>query len=184
MTELLKGAPLPIRLVGRMVAPLLSSALSQVAQAAQEQQATLDRVLDQAMVCIETNDAVHDMLGSPVQVSSTPTSQSSSSASTNINGRTTMQQRIHVTLSVQGSRHAGVAMVTATEDGLQSIQVQSQGSGRLIQVPIRTVVDVEGSVTSTSSTSSNRRPTLGNKNVIVDAEIVDETKDEDRRRRP
>ena len=120
--ELLKDAPLPIRMMGSMVGPLFSSAMSTMAESLAEQQKTVEDYMSQARLCLQTDEAVVRLLGDPIQVGS-PFSQSSSTSS--INGQTTT--RVEIGFPVSGSRGSGVAQLSATEAGLQRLVLQAEG---------------------------------------------------------
>ncbi|KAL7555735.1 hypothetical protein ACA910_005150 [Epithemia clementina (nom. ined.)] len=172
LTELLRGAPLPIRMLGSLMTPLFSSALSSLAQAAQEQQATVNQVLDQATICLVQDATVRQVLGDPVQVaSSSPLSQRS--ATSTINGQTT--QQIQVTVPISGSLDTGIATITATERGLQSIRVQAQRSGRILQVPTTTTTTSRTTVTGGGGggPSWNKKKYNGEDDNIIEAEIIE-----------
>lgn len=156
MSELLKDAPLPVRMMGKMMGPLVSSAMSTMAESMAEQQQTVQDYLTQATMYLETDESVIRVLGEPVQVGS-PFSQSSSTSS--INGQTTT--RVEIGFPVSGSRSSGTAQLAATEAGIQRLVVQADG--RQINV---------------SLTSSKKRPkSSSGRNAedddVIEAEIVE-----------
>lgn len=167
LNDILKDAPLPIRLAGRLVAPLMGSLASTLAESVAEQQRTTEALLDDARRCIQDDPAVADALGGPVKVGQ-PFSQSSSMAS--VNGRT--QSRVELSVDVVGTRRSGVARVSATERGITQLLVES--GGRLFNVNTSPRRNVAGS----------RRGVGGSKgdggdddDDIIEAEIIEkETK--------
>lgn len=151
--EVLKDAPLPIRMMGSMFGPLVSSAMSTMAESLAEQQSVAEDYLSQARQFLQSDPSVTRLLGEPIQVGS-PFSQSSSSSS--INGRTST--RIELGFAVQGSRVSGVAQLSATEAGIQRLIVQAQG--RQIDVNL-------------SSTPYGRVGGTRGDDDIIEAEIVE-----------
>ena len=169
LTELFKGAPLPIRMLGGLMTPLMSNALSSLAQVAQEQQSTVNDILQQATTCIQNDETALQVLGQDLQVSSTPFSQSTSSSS--VNGQTT--QRIELAIQVYGSLDTGVATISANEQGLQAIRIQTNRSGRLLQV------------STTAKTRSGTTSRFGGRGSssddnIIEAEIIEKDVDSKR----
>lgn len=150
LAEILKDAPLPIRMLGKMVEPLLSSALSGMAETFAEQQAKVESLLNEARLYLEADDNVKNELGETVQIG-TPFSQSSSSS--NINGKT--MSRVELAFPVTGSRSSGIAQLMSTGDGIQSLKLQTGGR----------VIDV-------NRTKRRRRMPTDDDN-IIEAEIID-----------
>ena len=156
LTELLKDAPLPVRMMGRMMGPLVSSAMSTMAESMAEQQKTVEETLSRANTFLQSDEDVTRLLGPNPQVG-TPLSQSSST--TSINGRT--KTRIQIGFPVTGSRASGMAQLSATEAGIERI-----------------VVQVDGRQIDVNLTSSKRRKSFsGNGNDdddnIIEAEIIE-----------
>jgi len=131
ITELLKDAPLPVRMFGGLVGPLFSSAMSGLAESMKEQQQTIDSLLEDAAAYLNGDDAVVQLLGGdPVSVGS-PFSQSSST--TSINGKSTT--RIDMAFPVTGrSGTPGVARLSYTDQGIQQLTVQA--NGRVVPVSL------------------------------------------------
>lgn len=116
VTPLLKGtAPLPVRMVRSLVAPIARVACRmQMAQ-----QHTLDlmhKSLDKAGEFITSDGEAKAALGEPIMME-VPFSQSTSSSVHN--GHTS--HNIQAQFYVQGSRQRGVATMTASENGIHSL---------------------------------------------------------------
>lgn len=120
LDQMLKDAPLPIRMFGKMVGPLMSNMMSGLAETMAEQQQSVDAIMKQARGYIENDPQVKGALGEPVSVSA-PFSQSSSSSS--INGRTST--RVRLAFQVSGTIGTGIAQLEADETGIRSIEVQT-----------------------------------------------------------
>jgi len=163
LNQVFKDAPFPVRMLGSMITPLISSAMSTMAETMQQQQASMQQVLSQANRYILNDVAVQQTFGSAVQVSSSPFSQSSSS--TSINGQTST--RIELGVAVQGSNGlTGVAQITANEQGVQRIVVQPNNGGRSISVSL-TDGGGGGRFSRASDDDDN----------VIEAEIVDKKVD-------
>jgi hypothetical protein len=152
--EVLKDAPLPIRMMCSMFGPLVSSAMSTMAESLAEQQSVAEDYLSQARQFLQSDESVARLLGDSIQVG-TPFSQSSSSSS--INGRTST--RIELGFPVQGSRMSGTAQLSATEKGIQRIILQAQGRQ----------IDVNLSSTPYDKLKGSRRGS----DDIIEAEIIE-----------
>ena len=85
LNEILKDAPLPIKMVGKMMGPLMGKMASSLAETVAEQQRTTEGLLEDARGYLMNDPAVTGALGEPISVGS-PFSQSSSTSS--INGKT------------------------------------------------------------------------------------------------
>lgn len=161
ITELLKDAPLPIRMMGKMVGPLMSSAMSSMAESLAEQQATVDEYLQHARVALQSDEAVVRALGD-IQVGA-PMTQSSSTQS--INGQTTT--RIEIGFPVTGSSRGGttaMAQLSATEAGIQRLLLQT-ADGRQINVNLN----------ASSSPRGQRKfkHSRDDDDDVIEAEIID-----------
>lgn len=163
---MLKDAPLPIRMMGKMVAPILSSVMSTVASEIGEQQRQVQDFMDEAQACMVADPDVRQALGEPIQVEP-PFSQMSSSMS--INGKSTSS--VDASFYVIGSRARGTAQMTATEGRIARLVVNI--NGRQMQVSLTPnkwsnyTVDVD--MASSSSLGKNRI----NQNDIIDVEFVE-----------
>eukprot|EP00977_Amphora_coffeiformis_P001867 scaffold360_cov192-Amphora_coffeaeformis.AAC.7 len=71
LTELLKDAPLPVRMMGKMMGPLVSSAMSTMAESMAEQQKSIEETLSQATMYLQSDEAVTRLLGPDPQLSAT-----------------------------------------------------------------------------------------------------------------
>jgi hypothetical protein len=162
---LLKDAPLPIRMMGKMVAPIMSSVMSTVATEMGEQQRQLQDFVDEAQACMVADPNVRQALGEPIQVEP-PFSQMSSSMT--LNGETTYS--VDASFYVIGSRARGTAQMTATEGRIARLVVNVDG--RQMQVSLTPnkwssyTVDVD---LASSSLGKNRI----NQNQIIDVEFVE-----------
>jgi hypothetical protein len=161
LTEVFKDAPLPIRMFGRAIAPILSNMMSSLAEMTAEQQDSVERVLAIAVDRIENDEFVASEIGRPVSVGA-PFSQSSST--TSINGQSST--RIELAFPVSGPRGSGVGRVVSAGsnknagDNIQLLQVQI--GSRVI--PISTTV---------SSSRSKRSKYESNDDNIIEAEIIE-----------
>jgi Cytochrome oxidase complex assembly protein 1 len=159
ITQLFKDAPLPLRMLGGMVGPLLGGLASTLAEAAATQQELSEVVYQRAVVNIQADRAVSDAMGDPVIVGR-PFSQSSSSSS--INGATTT--RVELAFEVSGSRRRGVGKVVSSGKGsdveLQMLEVQVNGK----VIPVST---------TRKSSAKSRYPSSASKDDnVIEAEIV------------
>jgi hypothetical protein len=172
--QVLKDAPLPIRMMGGMIAPLLGSAVSQLGEAMSSQQELVDTLLQEAQANMVSDATVLQVLGEPIIVGA-PFQQGSSTSI--INGVSTT--RVQAAFSVQGSKGEGVAQMDATQDGITSLIINV--NGRSITVGSGTTTVIGGRTTSTSYSSSFGKTNLGknprNTGDIIDAEFV-ETNDD------
>jgi Cytochrome oxidase complex assembly protein 1 len=157
--QLFKDAPLPLRMLGGMVGPILGGLASNLAEAAATQQELSEVVYQRAVANIQADGAVSDAMGDPVIVGR-PFSQSSSSSS--INGATTT--RVELAFEVSGSRRRGVGRVVSSGKGsdaqLQVLEVQVNGK----------VISVS---TSRKPSAKSRYPSSpSNDDNVIEAEIV------------
>eukprot|EP01083_Nonionella_stella_P068428 181654_1 len=176
---MLKDAPLGVRMMGKMVKPLISSVAGNLAQAMEEQTRSMNEVLDNARDLIVRDGRAIEFLGEPIEVGS-PFSQSSSSIS--VNGKTSSS--IQANVEVRGSRGTGVATISATDGQIQSLNLNVAGRN----IPIDTIPSANASADSwTSSSSSSSQSFVGSKSKrsdglgknsmgddnIIDVEFVD-----------
>lgn len=151
--EVLKDAPLGVRMLGRMIGPMIGNLASTVAEAVNEQQRTTEMVMEDAKAYLMADPAVTSILGEPINVGS-PFSQSS--ATTSVNGVT--RSRVELAMPVSGSRARGTIVVHATEDGISQILLDV--GGRRIDVNL------------SKDQKSSKWSSQGEDN-IIEAEIVD-----------
>lgn len=157
LSEMLKDAPLPMRMMGKMISPILSSVAASLADTMAEQQRTTEGVMDDARGYLMGDPAVTDLLGEPISLGS-PFSQSSST--TSINGKT--QTRVELAMPVSGSRASGTLRLLATQDGISQMQLDARGQR----------LDVSLTRRSRSFGSSGTNRVNGDDN-IIEAEVID-----------
>lgn len=159
LSELLKDAPLPVRMLGKMVAPMLSG----LAETMGEQARQVEDLVNDARFLLINDMRVMDLLGEPIDVGM-PFQQSSSSV--NINGE--QKTSVQASFQVQGPRGGGVANLSASGGGSASIeQLTLNAGGRVINV------DVSGRGGGPGIGGSPREKF--NKDDIIDVEFVDKT---------
>lgn len=156
--EMLRGAPLGVRMLGKMlVKPLMGSLASNLAEGMAAQAKTMEQILEDAQRLIMNDAAVVDALGTPIQIG-TPFSQSSSMVT--VNGQT--QSRIELAMNVAGTKRNGVARVMANgESGVSQLIVEA--GGRVFNVNVSSSSSSSGAAKKMSSFSSDD---------IIDAEII------------
>lgn len=160
LSDLLRDAPLPIRMIGGLVKPMISTVMSGLAETIAEQQETVSSLLSAAQRCLEEDDRVSQVLqggGSlPLRVSP-PFSQSSSTSS--INGQT--MSRVELAFEVSGPVQSGVVRLSASNGKITRLTLQA-ADGRVLEV---------------STVPSKRRSRIsGNKDddsTIIEAEIIE-----------
>lgn len=162
---MLKDAPLAIRMVGSLVAPILSS----LASTMQEQQKQTQDLLDDARDYILSDPSATLALGEPFVVQP-PFSQSSSTVS--INGQSSSQ--IQASFYVQGTRELGVATMVASDKGIQSLSLNV--GGRTLNISLYKSAGVSSNVFGSSQQKSGVGKNRINKNDIIDVEFVEKDK--------
>jgi hypothetical protein len=158
--EMFKDAPLPVRIMGSMISPLLSRVASDLSESMAEQQRSVESVIDDARAFIIGDDVALQALGEPIQVG-TPFSQSSST--TSINGQKTTN--IAIAFPVQGSRSSGVAQAQANQNGI--VQLVLQVDGRQVHVSL----NKRGS--HVGKNHILRKSYEGDDDNIIEAEIIE-----------
>lgn len=155
LSKLLQDFPLPIRMMGKMITPMLSTMASQM----QEQSQLLEDVLDASRARIVNSAEVQQALGEPIVVK-LPFRQSSSSMSVNGKNKSVVQ----VSFEVVGSRgySSAIADLVAENGSIQRLTVNVSG-GRSIDLT---------NASSSSSYSKRSSPKFG-KNDIIDADVID-----------
>lgn len=159
INSMLQDMPLPVRLMGRMVAPMLSKAAEQIAE--QSQQAA-DMVED-ARFQIMNDPAVVSKLGSPIQVGQ-PFSQSSSTMV--INGKSSA--RVNASFQVAGPYGSGVATLESTDGQIVNLVVNVNGMNIKVGSSSKSVYGSASGYSSSSSSSNNSK-----KGDIIEAEIIE-----------
>jgi Cytochrome oxidase complex assembly protein 1 len=160
--QVFKDFPLPIRMMGNMIAPIFGGLMSSLAETAASQQSMVNVVYDQAVRSIQSDASVRQALGDTISVGR-PFSQSSSTSS--INGVTTA--RVELAFAVSGSRGEGMARLQASGSGnknptIQFLEVQANGRR----------IDVNTIAYSSPKTSQFSSGYNGDDN-IIDAEIIE-----------
>lgn len=158
LSEMLKDAPLGVRMMGKMVSPLVSKMASTLADSMAEQQRATEGVMDDARRYLMGDPAVTDLLGEPISLGA-PFSQSSSTSS--INGKS--QTRVELAMQVSGSRGSGTVRLLATQDGIA--QMQLDAGGRRLDVSLT-------SKRSRPFGSAGANRVNGDDN-IIEAEVID-----------
>jgi len=148
LSTILKDAPLPVRMIGSIMKPMLSTLAESIA----EQQSSIEDVIVDAKRLLYNDNTIIQLLGEPILLSDMPMSQSSSTSS--INGRTT--SRIELMIQISGSMNNGIAQIISTQDGIQSLSVNV--NGRTINIDV------------TNQGGSSR---ISNKNKFDDGDIIE-----------
>jgi len=172
--EMLKGAPLPIRMFAKYVAaPLMGKIASGVAEAARQQQETIEGILDEALQLLVNDPDIVDLLGTPIQIG-TPSSQRNSVMV--INGR--RQMRTEFAVEVSGPLRNGVSRVIATDEGISTLLVESNGT--LYNVNLTSSGKISSSLPRSQKKPPAPRsggPSFGEDDNFIEAEIINkETK--------
>lgn len=151
INAMLKDLPLPFRVMGRMVAPLLAQAAGEMAEQSRQAQ----DLLDEARIRLANDPVLAETLGEPLQVGQ-PFSQSSST--TVINGKSSA--RVQSSFPVQGPKGAGIATMEANNGEISSLTVNANGKNMSVSGSRR-----GGSAFGRSSGKNNDN--------IIEAEIVE-----------
>lgn len=160
LDEMLKGAPLPIKMFGKYVAaPMMGKIASTVAEAGREQQETMEAILDEARLLLTNDPDVSSLLGTPIQIGM-PFSQMSST--TVINGR--RQMRTELAVEISGPIRNGVSRIVATDEGIGQLLVES--SGKVFNIDLSS----RGRMSPPPYRNGNGG---GDDDTIIEAEIVD-----------
>jgi len=118
LNEMLKGAPLPLRLMGKMVSPLLVKAAEEIA----EQTADMQEIWEDARMRLINSSEVADACGDSLQISQ-PFSQSQST--TVINGQ--RSARVQSSFHVVGPNASGVATLESVNGEIRTLNVNVNG---------------------------------------------------------
>lgn len=122
MKEMLKDAPFPVKMMGRLITPLLSRVASDFSETMAEQQRSIETILEDSKAYILGDDVAVQALGEPIKIG-TPFSQSSSTSI--INGQKTSNMQLG--FPVSGSKSSGMAQAIATQSGLSELLLQVDG---------------------------------------------------------
>ena len=164
INTMLKDAPLGLRMIGKMAAPIIGSVVGQMASAMKEQSRQVGDALEDAKSFIVRDETACRLLGEPISVDP-PFSQSSSSMS--VNGQSSMT--IQAQFQVQGSMVAGVATMEARDGEIVGLTLNVNGRNISIDVSGKgTKVSVVG---STSGVGKNRKKSKDDD--IIDVEFCD-----------
>ena len=164
LDQMLKGAPLPIRMVGKIIAPLMSSVLSTVASELGEQQQRMKDLLDDAQTYLVADPDASQALGESIRVQQ-PFSQSSSS--TNINGKST--STIQAVFYVTGSKAQGTAQLTANLGGISRLVLEVGGRQMEVSLTKGKMANFQENSSMFGTKGKNRI----NQNNIIDVEFVE-----------
>jgi hypothetical protein len=160
LAAMLKDAPLPVRMIGSMIAPLMSTVMAGLAESMAEQQATIESVLKDARSYLAADAGVASIIGSGIQLGQP---QSQSASSTNINGQKT--SRIELGLPVTGSLGTGTVRLSAANGKIEKLQVEV--NGKVIAVNLSS----NGGQWRRKSAFSGSRSSSGDD--IIEAEIIE-----------
>ena len=157
LNEMLKDAPLPIRMMGKMVSPLLAKAAEEIA----EQTADMQEMWEDARMRLINSSEVADACGDQLQISQ-PFSQSQST--TVINGQ--RSARVQSSFQVVGTRASGVATLESVNGEIRTLNVNV--NGRIINVG--SIAGGGWSIYGSKSSSTTKR---GDDDNIIEAEIIE-----------
>lgn len=160
LSTLLKDAPLPLRLMGKLVSPLLGNLAEQI----QEQSRGANDVLNEARTILQNSPRARELLGNDEVDVGPPFAQSSSSSS--INGQTSSVVR--ASFQVRSGNNAGTATVMAKNGVIETLQLSV--GGRTVDIDTGSAADVYGANSSSRSTGTK---TKFNKDDVIDAEFVE-----------
>jgi hypothetical protein len=159
--EMLKDAPLGIRMMGKMISPIVGNLASTLAEGMAEQQKTTESVMEEVRQYLMSDIDVTDALGAPIQIGA-PFSQASSTSS--INGQT--QTRLELAMNISGPKRTGIARVLATESGVAQLIVEA--GGKIFNVNLSSKGLSAGSFRSGGKSRSK-----GRDDNVIEAEIID-----------
>lgn len=152
INTMLKDAPLPIRMLGRMMSPLLARAADEIAQQTEQAQ----DMLEEARLRLINDPMVAEKFGEPLQVGQ-PFSQSSSTAV--INGQ--RSARVRASFQVAGPLGSGIASMESINGEISSLNVNA--NGRNLSVG-----------TSRRGKELGKSPSSGKKyDNVIEAEIIE-----------
>jgi len=147
LNEMLKGAPLPIRLMGKIVSPLLAKAAEEIA----EQTADMQEIWEDARMRLINSSEVADACGDKLQISQ-PFSQGQST--TVINGQ--RSARVQSSFQVVGTRASGVATLESVNGEIRTLSL-----------------NVNGRIINVGSIGAGGAATRATRDNIVEAEIIE-----------
>lgn len=169
--QIVKDAPLPIRMLSSMISPMFGSMMSSLAETVSSQQDLVDAVYNNAIQVLQNDPSIRNEFGNNPSIGR-PFSQSSSSSS--INGISS--SRVELAFPISGQYNTGVCRLVA-KSGTSSnnnknppmmidlLQVQLNSNGR--------VIDVNPVVVVGQRASGQYDKSYYNDNNIIDAEIIE-----------
>lgn len=166
----LKDAPLGVRMMGKLIKPLVSSMAGNIAQAMEDQSRQMSDLLGDARGLIVQDSRALDNLGEPIEMGS-PFSQSSSTMS--VNGKT--RSSIQASFEVRGSRGSGVATMSATDGQIDQLSLNINGRNFSISTSPSSSSWSSASVASEGMSSRGIGKNSRKNDDIIDAEFVDKT---------
>lgn len=171
LDQMLKGAPLPIKMFGKLVAgPLMGKIASTAVEASYQQAQTMEKILDEARSYLVNDPTTVDLLGMPIQIGQ-PYSQSS--ATTIINGK--RQMRMDFAVEISGPKGSGMTRISATNEGIGQLLVEAMG--RVYQIDLSSANKFSSSSSSSSNSFTNKsfggKKKNNNDDDIIEAEIID-----------
>lgn len=158
ISALLKNTPFPVRMLGKMIAPIVSSMAEQLS----EQSRVLDDVLVEAQNMILLDSKATTALGGRSIEFGSPFSQSSSTVS--INGKSTTN--IKASFPVQGPVSSGIVSVSASGSKIDSLTLEVAGRYYYIDL-------VQKNKFSQSSSTRIGKNSKVREDDIIDAEFVE-----------
>lgn len=160
LNGMLQGAPLPLRLLGKVAGRVIGNVASNMVQTIEQNQQHLEKLLDEAQLYLINDAAVRERLGSPIQLARVPFQQSSSTIQ--INGQ--QQNRTGFSTNVFGSKlKGGVVRISASDEGIGQIIVEIDGK----------VYDVDISSNKATKRKSKKWFNVESDTNIIDGEILD-----------
>ncbi|OEU05947.1 hypothetical protein FRACYDRAFT_257333 [Fragilariopsis cylindrus CCMP1102] len=169
--EILKDAPLGVRMMGEIISPIIGGLLSTVGGIVAEQQRTIEDVMYDAKIYMQLDQSVTDMLGTTTISLGSPISQSSSTSIINGNA----QSRIELTIPVYSGSSYSTSTVQVLAINNVITQMELNDNGRRISVSLASQSPTYSTDTSNiSSSSSSKTMSRGNDDdMIIEAEIID-----------
>lgn len=163
ISTLLKDLPLPIRMMGRMVSPLLARAAEEIAEQSQQAQ----DVFEEARIRLINDPYLAESLGEPIQVGQ-PFSQSSSTVV--INGQ--RSATVRASFPVAGTRgRSGIATLESNNGNIRSLTVNV--NGRTLSVGSSRGRGGGGGGGAAGIYNSSKTTTKSRDDNIIEAEIIE-----------
>mmetsp|Transcript_6632 Transcript_6632/g.9896 ORF Transcript_6632/g.9896 Transcript_6632/m.9896 type:complete len:356 (+) Transcript_6632:233-1300(+) len=153
----LKDAPLGIKLMGKLIAPIVTNLVGVLAQSMEESQLQFDNVMRDVVYYLQIDPRAQ--LGGAVEVGS-PFSQSSSTMI--INGQ--KESRMQASFEVKGVNGGGIATVTAVNGVIQSLVLNA--NGRNIDIDTNAAKSANVNVNDYSNDGADY--TINNSRTVVD----------------